>query len=158
MKQAKMLFIAVSYRTGKPDRNLLYTAQFVRISKNTISGVIMILHITARKDWENAQINGEYTASSLTSDGFIHCSTLTQTIDTANIFFNGQKGLVLLCIDENKLKSEIRYEDPTKQHDPRVDKLFPHVYGPINNSAVIQVVDFPSDEQGLFTLPNDLPK
>jgi uncharacterized protein (DUF952 family) len=118
----------------------------------------MILHITTDKEWGKAQVEGEYTAPSLKTDGFIHCSTLKQTADTANIFFKGQSGLVLLCIDENKLKSECKYEDPAggDQHDPRVGNLFPHIYGPINILAVIKVVDFPSNENGLFTLPQEL--
>jgi uncharacterized protein (DUF952 family) len=118
----------------------------------------MILHITTHKDWENALIEGEYNAPSLKSDGFIHCSTIKQTVDTANIFFKGQQGLVLLCIDENKLKHECKYEDPSGggKHDPSVGNLFPHIYGPINISAVINVVDFPSNENGLFTLPAEI--
>lgn len=120
----------------------------------------MILHITTDKEWEKAQVEGEYTAPSLKTDGFIHCSTLTQTVDTANIFFKGQNGLVLLCIDEKKLKSELKFEDPAgggnEQHDPRVDNLFPHIYGPINNSAVIKTVDFPLNEEGIFELPQEL--
>jgi uncharacterized protein (DUF952 family) len=34
--------------------------------------------------------------------------------------------------------------------------LFPHVYGSINNSAVIKVVDFPVNEKGLFELPKSI--
>ncbi len=73
----------------------------------------MILHITTHREWENAKIEGEYLTPSLESEGFIHCSTFKQTVDTANIFFKGQTGLVLLCIDEDKLKSKIKYESPT---------------------------------------------
>jgi uncharacterized protein (DUF952 family) len=118
----------------------------------------MILHITTHREWEKAQLEGEYTASSLNSEGFIHCSTMKQTADTANIFFKGKNELMLLCIDEKKLRCKCKYEDPTGggQHDPDVGNLFPHIYGPINLSAVIKVVDFPSDENGLFALPREL--
>jgi uncharacterized protein (DUF952 family) len=118
----------------------------------------MILHITTLKEWKIAQINSEYTAPSLISDGFIHCSTLEQTVDTANIFFKGHNGLVLLCIDENKLKSECKYEDPSGggKHDPSLGNLFPHIYGPVNISAVVKVVDFPANDVGLFALPKEL--
>ena len=37
----------------------------------------MILHITSKQDWEKAQIDGEYKALSLKTEGFIHCSTIT---------------------------------------------------------------------------------
>jgi uncharacterized protein (DUF952 family) len=118
----------------------------------------MILHITTRKEWEKAKIEGEYMAPSLKSEGFIHCSTLKQTVDTANLFFKGQTGLVLLCIDEEKVKSKLRFEIPTGggRHDPNLGNLFPHVYGSINISAVLKVVDFPLNENGLFSLPKDL--
>jgi uncharacterized protein (DUF952 family) len=120
----------------------------------------MILHITTQKEWEKAKTSGEYTAPSLKSDGFIHCSTIKQTVDTANIFFKGQNGLVLLCIDEDKLKSECKNEDPAGggKHDPGVGNLFPHIYGPINTSAVMKIVDFPTNEKGFFVLPKEIMK
>jgi uncharacterized protein (DUF952 family) len=115
----------------------------------------MIFHITTLKEWYRGLSEDAYTTPSLASDGFIHCSTLHQTADTANMFFKGQNGLVLLCIDEGKLRSQCKYEDPTGagRHDPRAGNLFPHVYGPINLTAVIMVVDFPADENGVFALP-----
>ena len=67
----------------------------------------MVLHITTYKDWEIAEEKGEYTAASLHTEGFIHCSTVKQTVDTANIFFKGRQDLILLCIDENKLVAQI---------------------------------------------------
>jgi len=118
----------------------------------------MILHITTHKEWKTAQLQGKYTAPTLETEGFIHCSTLKQATDTANIFFKGQNGLALLCIDENKLQSKCKYEDPTGggNHDPNVGNLFPRIYGPINLSAVIKVVDFPPNENGFFTLPTEI--
>jgi uncharacterized protein (DUF952 family) len=118
----------------------------------------MILHITTPNEWSKAQLDGGYTAPSLQSDGFIHCSTIKQTVDTANIFFKGQYGLILLCIDESKLNSECKYESPVGggQHDPGVGNLFPHVYGSINLSAIIKVVDFPVHEDGFFVLPKEI--
>ncbi len=118
----------------------------------------MILHITSRTEWEEALRKGEYNAPSLESEGFIHCSTLRQATDTAGIFFKGTRGLVLLCIDEGRLTAECRYENPTggAQHDPGAGALFPHVYGPINISAVTAVADFPPNEDGSFSLPREL--
>ncbi len=118
----------------------------------------MILHLTTCKEWAKAQKDGEYSAPSLMSDGFIHCSTLKQIANTANTFFKGQNGLVVLCIDENKLKSKCRYENPAGggTYDQSVGNLFPHVYGPINISAVIKVVNFPTNKNGSFTLPKEL--
>lgn len=118
----------------------------------------MILHITTKQDWENAKESGEYTTPSLLTEGFIHCSTVKQAANTANIFFKGAKDLLLLCIDETKLTSECKFEAPggAGKHDPSVGNLFPHIYGPLNISAVTDIVDFPSDENGNFVLPNKL--
>jgi uncharacterized protein (DUF952 family) len=120
----------------------------------------MLLHITTREEWSKAQIKGEYTSPSLRTDGFIHCSTIGQTVDTANLFFKGQKGLMLLCIDENKLESECKFEEAAggiaNQHDPRTDNLFPHVYGPINMAAVIQALPFNPNVKGFFELPEEI--
>jgi uncharacterized protein (DUF952 family) len=118
----------------------------------------MILHITTPLDWEKAKQQGEYTAPSLKTDGFIYCSTIKQTTDTANIFFKGQTGLILLCIDDKKLKSVCKYEDPAGGgiHDPNVGNLFPHVYGSINLSAVTKIVKFPPNKDGSFFLPKEI--
>lgn len=120
----------------------------------------MIFHITTQKDWKKACKEGEYNAPSLKMDGFIHCSTIKQTVDTANIFFKGQQGLVLLCIDENKLKPECKYEYPSDgdSHYSGVGNLFPHIYGSINISAVIKVVDFSPNQNGIFELPHEIIK
>lgn len=118
----------------------------------------MILHITTNKEWEKAQLEGEYKAESLKKEGFIHCSTIKQTINTANLFFKGQKELIILCLDEIKLTAECRYEASTGggKHELSIDNLFPHIYGAINLSAIVKVIPFSSDEEGFFSLPEEL--
>ena len=61
----------------------------------------IILHITSREAWNAAQKAGQYTAPSLTSDGFIHCSTRAQVLPVAEKFYKGQTGLVILVIDSD---------------------------------------------------------
>ena len=68
---------------------------------------MLIYHLTPRTDWEIAQEKGEYRAESLKTEGFIHCSTEEQVAPVANAFYTAQKGLVLLIIDPEKLKSAI---------------------------------------------------
>jgi uncharacterized protein (DUF952 family) len=55
----------------------------------------------------------------------------------ASRFYSGQSGLVLLTIDPERLRSEVRYEAP-----PGSDELFPHIYGPVDTDAVIRVEPF----------------
>ncbi len=105
-----------------------------------------ILHITTRAAWDAAQHGGEYRADSLHREGFIHCSTPAQVVRTAHRFYRGQHDLVLLLIDSAELQADLRYE--AADHD-----LFPHIYGPLNLDAVLDVLPFPPREDGTFALP-----
>jgi uncharacterized protein (DUF952 family) len=112
----------------------------------------MIYHITSRTSWLDAKKNGAYTADSLATQGFIHCSKADQIVCVANTWYSGQRGLVLLEIDETRLKPEVRWEPGTD----KADELFPHIYGPLNVDAVTHVHDFDPDPSGHFFLPPSL--
>jgi len=71
----------------------------------------IIYHITSKTDWAAARAANSYAADSLASEGFIHCSTAEQVIATANRIFRGRRDLVLLSIDSDRVKPEIRYEN-----------------------------------------------
>ncbi|NJC98473.1 MAG: DUF952 domain-containing protein [Anaerolineales bacterium] len=116
----------------------------------------MIFHITSRKDWETAQSKGEYRAESLQTEGFIHCSTLAQVLPVAEKFYKGQSGLVLLVIEPTLLSSTLKWEPPSGGAPPPgvpEGDPFPHVYGPIDLDAVVNVVDFIFDSNGTFQMP-----
>ncbi len=110
----------------------------VEVEKNSrnATGSSMILHITTKKNWEEAKVKGEYRGDTLDSQGFIHCSTPEQIDEVAQYLFKGKIGLVLIEIDETKVKCEIKYEDAGN------GKLYPHIYGPLNTDAVGHVEDF----------------
>lgn len=116
----------------------------------------MILHITSRAEWTDAQTRGEYIAASLNTEGFIHCSTEKQVLHVANAFYHGRNDLVLLKLDEAKLKPELKWEPPAAARPaPGISEsdLFPHIFGPINLTAVASVLDFVPDSAGNFILP-----
>jgi uncharacterized protein (DUF952 family) len=94
-----------------------------------------ILHITPRAKWEQALAEGEYRSDDLATEGFIHCSTPEQLPWVVEKFYKGQTGLVVLRIDPEKLKPPLKWENP---HETL--RLFPHVYGPINLDAVVEVL------------------
>ena len=112
----------------------------------------IILHITKREQWEKAKLEGVYRGDTLDSQGFIHCSTNQQIVKVANTVYRAQRGLVLLCIDTNRVKSEIEYESAGSE------ELYPHIYGPLNTGAVIKVLDFEPTKNGKFVLPNEITK
>ena len=114
----------------------------------------MILHIVKRSEWEVAVKRGSYVPESLRVEGFIHCSTPYQVIDTANRFYRGHRDLILLCIDESKLIVELKYEAPAQPHGESAPELFPHLYGELNVDAVVRIVELPCEFDGSFRMPD----
>jgi len=93
-----------------------------------------IYHITTKPEWEEAKKKGFYTAASLETEGFIHCSEEQQVKGVLERYYSGKKDLLRLVIDPEKLRSGLKYELA-----PSVNENFPHVYGPINLDAVVEV-------------------
>jgi uncharacterized protein (DUF952 family) len=116
----------------------------------------MIFHIVELGEWEEALSRGSYAPVSLQGEGFIHCSTVAQLVGTANRFYRGQMGLVVLCIDESRLLAELKYEAPISAHGEAAGALFPHLYGELNVEAVVRVVELPCEADGSFRLPRSL--
>jgi uncharacterized protein (DUF952 family) len=121
--------------------------------------ITLILHITNQPEWDAAQSAGQYEAASLHSEGFIHFSTTDQVVRVANAFYAGQRDLQLLVVDPERLSAELRWEDPVHpgvNMDTAQSEVFPHLYGPLNLDAVLQVVPFPVGNDGAFRLPGAL--
>jgi len=106
-----------------------------------------IYHITPGQRWERAKRAGEYQGDTLGSEGFIHCSTRAQVLSTADKFYAGRNGLVLLKIDASKVGPEVRYEGAS------AGDRFPHIYGPLNLDAVVRVYPFEPLPDGRFAFP-----
>lgn len=107
----------------------------------------IIFHIARSEAWAS-RAGGSYRPEMYAVDGFVHCSTRDQVVKVADTRFRGQKGLVLLCIDTDKVTAEIRYENLEGGRE-----LFPHIYGEINADAVVQVAEFEPGINGHFALP-----
>ena len=98
----------------------------------------MIFHIAERSKWQAAVAAGEYTESTigrtLAEEGFIHLSTASQVAGVAERFYKDVEDLVLLHIEESLLRSPLQWDVVGGSPDP-----FPHLYGPLNLSAVVKV-------------------
>lgn len=104
-----------------------------------------ILHLARGEDWDAARATGAYTADSLSSEGFIHCSEPQQVIAVANARFRGRRDLVMLQVAVARLTAPLQYENLEGGDD-----LFPHVYGPLNIDAIVAATVFLPDGGGAF--------
>lgn len=93
----------------------------------------MIYHIVTEQDWRRHRNESDFVPADYHREGFIHCCTAAQLAGVRERYFKGKTGLVLLHLDEAKLKAELKYEVSTK------DEKFPHLYGPINSEAIVKV-------------------
>ena len=109
----------------------------------------LIYHIATAGDWAKAQADGQYTTSTrgktLAEQGFIHGSTAGQVEPVANMIYKGLPDLLVLVIDADLVQPEIRYE-----HVPGWDEPFPHIYGPLNANAVVEVRRLEPGPDGQF--------
>jgi uncharacterized protein (DUF952 family) len=95
----------------------------------------VIYHLTTVEEWEDAQDKGLYQPSSFDREGFIHCCTKEQLDSVLQRHFKGQENLIRLVIDPSLLNQRWQFD-----YDEKLQQEFPHIYGPLNLSAVIEIV------------------
>jgi glutathione S-transferase len=97
----------------------------------------MIFHITERARWKRSLAERVHTGSTrgveLAEQGFIHCSTAAQWPGVLEAFYADADDLLLLHIDENRLRAPLVVEQLDGALEP-----FPHIYGPLNLDAVVE--------------------
>ena len=106
-----------------------------------------IFHITTTGEWQAATEAGVYRAAGFEAEGFIHASTAVQVPATAARFYADVDDLVLLQIDPAAVGAEVRWEE---SHG---GDLFPHIYGPLEVAAVVQVHPFGPEPDGTSRRP-----
>jgi glutathione S-transferase len=94
------------------------------------TGMTIVYHLVRRALWE-ANPEQDYRASSLDSEGFIHCSYAHQVAGSANRFYADADDLLVLEIDPAHLVSPLRAEPASS------GEVFPHIHGPLNRAAVV---------------------
>ncbi|MCA8923007.1 MAG: ribonuclease III [Planctomycetes bacterium] len=110
-----------------------------------------LLHVVARPEWEAACAAGRYAPPSLEGEGFIHYSLPWQVLGVASARFAGQRDLVLLVLDPERVDGRLVYEDCYA-----TTRAYPHVYAALRPEQVLEVHPFaPRDPDG-FELPEAL--
>ena len=107
-----------------------------------------IFHFISESDLALYLIDGTLQVPSLHVQGFIHCSLKEQVIGVANAIAPGRAEMVLIEIEESKVIPKIIYE-----HLEGGEKLFPHIYGPLNEDAIIAIHPFSWNDKIGYVLP-----
>jgi uncharacterized protein (DUF952 family) len=96
-----------------------------------------IYHLAPARRWGGWPADEPYLPAQYAADGFVHCTAGDELmLEVANRFYHEVAGdFVLLVIDPERLTSPLRWERSTDG----LAKLFPHIYGPIDRSAVVEV-------------------
>ena len=110
----------------------------------------LIYKIAPAALWREAEAAGVFVGSPVDlKDGFIHFSDAAQVRETAARYFDGEADLVLAAIDASKLGPALRWEAS------RGGALFPHLYAPLQMSAVVSVKSLPVGADGHHIFPDD---
>lgn len=97
---------------------------------------MQIHHLASLEDWER-RTSEHYEPAGLDGEGFIHLCTPDQLAGVVERYYQGRDDLILLTVDDSQFGDDLVWEDLTGSGE-----RFPHVYGPLNLSAVASSVPF----------------
>ncbi len=101
-------------------------------------------HLVAQPYYESSDASEAYTPEDFASDGFIHCTDGVESVlQIGNWHYkDDQRPWLVLLIDKEKVRAEIKYEDP--------ERIYPHIYGPLNRDAIVSTLPVKRAEDGTF--------
>jgi uncharacterized protein (DUF952 family) len=105
-----------------------------------------IYHITTAAELRAHCAGGSYRPPSLAREGFVHCTATQSTLLAVarDYYDDATPPLLVLAIDPARLAAELRFEAPAPIPGGGTahlasGELFPHLYGPLELSAVVAV-------------------
>ncbi len=101
-------------------------------------------HLTPEAVWLRQAEAATYQPEPFAEEGFIHCTDGEENlVRVANLFYQRDpRPHVVLVIDVERVTAPIRYEDP--------ERIYPHLYGPLNREAVVAVRPITRRDDGTF--------
>src|SRR6185295_13603085 len=112
------------------------------------SGLVdLTFHGTPADYFDSLDFTKPYVPADFERDGFIHCTDGERRLaDTLSAYYSNSPGeWFVLYIDKDRLTSEWKYEDD--------ERVFPHIYGPLNRDAIVQVRPIGRMTDGRFLAP-----
>jgi uncharacterized protein (DUF952 family) len=114
----------------------------------------MIYHIVSEADYRSRNDGQQYLPPDFAADGFVHCALEASVLAVANDYYAAVSDtLLLLRIDPTRLKSPTKYEAASPApaagtSHVATSRVFPHVYGPLDNVAIDGVGILTKGEHG----------
>ena len=107
-------------------------------------------HGTPKKYFDSLDSSQPYVPEPFAREGFIHTTEGREavSITLTKYYKASEESWVVLYIDQDRVKSPVRYDDPAE--------VFPHIYGPLNRDAIIAVMDIDRAPDGSFLKPEPL--
>ena len=108
---------------------------------------MVIYKIVPMAQWRAAEAVGVFEGAPVDlADGYIHFSTGAQVGETLAKHFAGQRELLLVSVDSDRLGDALRWEVS------RGGALFPHLYATLPVSVVLAVREIPIGPDGRHVL------
>ncbi|HEY5640160.1 MAG TPA: DUF952 domain-containing protein [Dehalococcoidia bacterium] len=97
--------------------------------------------------WHTLDASEPYVPADFERDGFIHCTDGREAIASVLTQYYGDDpgDWLVLTIDKERITAPVKYEDAAR--------IFPHVYGPLNRDAIVDVRQIGRATDGTFLLP-----
>lgn len=106
-------------------------------------------HMVPREYYEAQPVEQDYQPEPMQKglENFIHCTTGAENVAaTGERFYRSDpRPFYLLIVDLDKVQAPARYD--------AAGKIFPHIYGPLNRDAIVEVLNFEREEDGRFIPP-----
>lgn len=96
---------------------------------------MLIYHVVLPEIWEEFKNKAEYTAASLETEGFIHCSFAAQLEGVLQRYYADAEKVLILTIEPTELTSKLINEPSTNA------EIYPHIYGKINREAIVEITE-----------------
>lgn len=111
----------------------------------------LTFHLVRADYFRSCDAHSDYVPAAFDDDGFIHCTDGAQNLaDTANRHYRDDRNMyVALVIDVAKVRADVRYEDDAR--------IYPHIYGPLNRDAIVNIIPVLREADGSFLPPNPVP-
>jgi uncharacterized protein (DUF952 family) len=103
-----------------------------------------IHHLVPARFYHSQPASAPYLPAEFARDGFIHCTLEPEVLlQIANAIYRDAPGeFLVLIIDPARVTAPVKFEPPLPPPPPDAPlarHLFPHIYGPLNREAIVEI-------------------